>query len=164
MERFVVGKEEKRRRWINVGWGLLFSGAIIATVAFEHQQDPERYGGFLLWSVASLLGAANLANVFFLLRYLRLIADHCLELMPGKVSARGRPARPGKLRFLTAGKWTELELEQVTALRLFKRWGKLRHIQLLLKNNRGIRLEGYQDLPRLAESLQSELPSGKLMS
>ncbi|WP_313950160.1 hypothetical protein [Accumulibacter sp.] len=158
MERFVVSTEEKRRRWINVGWGLLFSAAIVGTVVLEHQRDPESYGSFLLWSVASMLGAANLANLFFLLRYLRLIRDHCLELIPGK------PRVPGKLRFFTAGKWTELELEQVSALRVFKRWGKLRHIQLVLRNNRGIRLEGYQDLSRLAESLQSALPSGKLMS
>lgn len=151
MQRFVVGKEEKRRRWINVGWGLLFSSAMIVTVAFEHQQDPERYSSFLLWSVVSILGAANLGSLVFLLRYLRLIDDHCLELVPGK------------LRFLTAGKWSELAFEQVTALRLFRRRGKLRHIQLILRNNRGIRLEGYQDLARLAECLQKELP-GKLMS
>ena len=149
-ERFVVGREEKRRRWINVGWGLLFSGAMVATVAFEHQQDPERYSGFLLWSVVSVLGAANLGSLVFLLRYLRLIDDHCLEVVAGK------------LRFLTAGQCSELEFEQVSALRLFRRWGKLRHIQLVLKNNRGIRLEGYQDLDRLAECLQDALP-GKLM-
>jgi hypothetical protein len=84
------------------------------------------------------------------LRYLRLIDDHCLEVVAGK------------LRFLTAGKCSELEFEQVSALRLFRRRGKLRHIQLLLKNNRGIRLEGYQDLDRLAQCLQDALP-GKLM-
>ncbi|WP_300317640.1 hypothetical protein [Accumulibacter sp.] len=153
MERFVVGQEEKRRRWINVGWGLLFSGAMIAAVVSEHRQDPERYTSFLLWSVTWLLGAANLANLVFLLRYLRLIRDHCLELLPEQ------PAAPGRLRFYSAGKWTELEFEQVTAVRFFKRWGKLRHIQLLLRNNRGIRLEGYQDLPRLAESLRRALPA-----
>jgi len=151
MERFVVGKEEKRRRWINVGWGLVFSTAMVVTVALEHQQDPVRYSSFLLWSVASILGAANLGSLVFLLRYLRLIDGHCLEVVPGK------------LRFLTAGKWSELDFEQVSALRLFRRRAKLRHIQLVLKNNRGIRLEGYQDLDRLAQCLQDALP-GKLMS
>ena len=150
MERFVVGKEDKRRRWINVGWGVLFSGAMIAAVTFEHQRDPERYSSFLLWSVVVVLTTVNLANLVFLLRYLRQVRDHCLELVPGK------------LRFLSAGKWTELELDQVTALRLFRRRGKLRHIQLVLKNHRGIRLEGYQELGRLAECLQSALP-GKQM-
>ena len=150
MERFVVGKDEKRRRWINAGLGLLFSAAMVVAVTVGQQQDPERYSSFLWWSVVSLLGAANLSNLVFLIRYLRLIDDHCIELVPGK------------LRFLSAGKWSELDLDQVTALRLFKRWGKLRHIQLLLKNNRGIRLEGYENLGGLADSLQSALP-GKLM-
>ena len=150
MERFVVGKDEKRRRWINAGLGLLFSTAMVVAVTVGQQQDPERYSSFLWWSVVSLLGAANLSNLVFLIRYLRLIDDHCIELAPGK------------LRFLSAGKWSELDLDQVTALRLFKRWGKLRHIQLVLKNNRGIRLEGYENLGRLADSLQSALP-GKLM-
>ena len=150
MERFVVGKDEKRRRWINAGLGLLFSAAMVVAVTVGQQQDPERYSSFLWWSVVSLLGAANLSNLVFLIRYLRLIDDHCIELVPGK------------LRFLSAGKWSELDLDQVTALRLFKRWGKLRHIQLLLKNNRGIRLEGYENLGGLADSLQGALP-GKLM-
>ena len=163
MERFVIGREERRRRWINVGWGLLFSGAIVVAVGLEHQRDPERYGSVLLWSVASILAVANLANLVFFLRYLRLIGDHCLEVLPAKPKVRGEAAEPGKLRFFSAGKWTELELEQVTAIRLFTRWGKLRHVQLLLSNNRGIRLEGYQDLPRLAETLQTALP-GKLIS
>ena len=150
MERFVVGKDEKRRRWINAGLGLLFSAAMVVAVTVGQQQDPERYSSFLWWSVVSLLGAANLSNLVFLIRYLRLVDDHCIELVPGK------------LRFLSAGKWSELDLDQVTALRLFKRWGKLRHIQLLLKNNRGIRLEGYENLGGLADSLQGALP-GKLM-
>ena len=150
MERFVVGKDEKRRRWINAGLGLLFSTAMVVAVTVGQQQDPERYSSFLWWSVVSLLGAANLSNLVFLIRYLRLVDDHCIELVPGK------------LRFLSAGKWSELDLDQVTALRLFKRWGKLRHIQLVLKNNRGIRLEGYENLGGLADSLQSALP-GKLM-
>ena len=94
---------------------------------------------------------AILAGLFFLLRYLRKIRDHHLEL------------EPGKLRFVTGGECSELDLAQVAAIRLFKRWGKLQHIQLLLKNNRGIRLEGYQDLPHLAERLQAELPAGKLL-
>lgn len=157
MESFMVGKDEKRRRWTNVGWGLLFSAAMIALVTFEHQRDPERYSSLLFWSVTWILTAANLANLIFLLRYLRLIRDHRLELVPGTGTA------PGKLRFFGAGKWTELELEQITTIRLFKRWGKLRHIQLVLRNNRGIRLEGYEDLPRLAESLQASLPRGKAM-
>jgi len=151
MERFVVGKDEKRRHWTNAGWGALFSAAMVVAVSFGHQQDPERYSSFLFWSVASIVTTLNLVNLIFLLRYLRAIGDHCLEVLPGK------------LRFLTAGKCSELEFEQVTALRLFRRRGELRHIQLLLRNNRGIRLEGYQDLERLAQCLQDALP-GKQMS
>lgn len=151
MERFVVGRKEKRRRWINVGWGALFSGAMIVSVVLGHQQDPERYSNFLMWSMVSILATVNLANLFFLLRYLRLIDDHCVEIAPGK------------LRFFTGGAWSELDFDQVNALRLFRRRGAVRHVQLLLKNNRGIRLEGYDELDRLAVRLQEALP-GKLMS
>lgn len=151
MERFVIREGERRHRWIGVGWGLVFSAGLIAVVAFDYQRDPQPSVRGLLWSVIIVLIMANLGNLFFLLRYLQKIRDHHLEL------------EPGKLRFVTGGECSELDLAQVAAIRLFKRWGKLQHIQLLLKNNRGIRLEGYQDLPHLAERLQAELPAGKLL-
>jgi len=150
-ERFIIRPGERRHRWIGVGWGLLFSTGLIAVIALEYQQDPQPSARSLLWTVIIVLTMANLGNLFFLLRYLRKIRDHHLEL------------EPGKLRFVTGGESSELDLAQVAAIRLFKRWGKLQHIQLVLRNNRGIRLEGYQDLPRLAERLQAELPAGKLL-
>ena len=128
MERFVIREGERRHRWIGVGWGLVFSAGLIAVVAFDYQRDPQLSVRGLLWSVIIVLTMANLGNLFFLQRYLRKIRDHHLEL------------EPGKLRFVTGGECSELDLAQVAAIRLFKRWGKLQHIQLLLKNNRGIRL------------------------
>jgi hypothetical protein len=101
--------------------------------------------------VSIVLLLANLGNLFFLLRYLRKIRDHHVELAAGR------------LRFVTGGDCSELDLAQVATIRLFKRWGKLQHIQLVLRNNRGIRLEGYQDLQRLAERLQDALPAGKTL-
>lgn len=151
MERFVIRRDEGRRRWISVGWGLVFSAALIVAVAVDYQRDPQPSARGLLWSVILVLTVANLGNLMFLLRYLRKIRNHHLELLPGK------------LRFFTAGECSELDLAEVAAMRLFKRWGKLQHIQLLLRNNRGIRLEGYEDLAHLAERLQTELPAGKLL-
>jgi hypothetical protein len=151
LERFVIRRDERRQRWIHVGWGLLFSTGMIAVVALDYQQDPQPSARGLLWSVIIVLLMANVGNLFFLLRYLRKIRDHHLEL------------EPGRLRFVTAGESSELDLAQVAAIRLFRRWGKLQHIQLVLRNNRGIRLEGYQDLDRLAVCLQAELPSGTVL-
>ncbi len=151
MERFEISRQEGRRRWRGVGWGILFSSAMIAVVAYDYQQDPQPSLRALLWSVSIVLLLANLGNLFFLLRYLRKIRDHHVELAAGR------------LRFVTGGDCSELDLAQVTTIRLFKRWGKLQHIQLVLRNNRGIRLEGYQDLQRLAERLQDALPAGKTL-
>lgn len=151
-ERFIIAPEEKRRRWIRAGWGVLFSTAIIAVVALDHARDPQPSTRALLWSVILVLTVANLGNLFFLLRYLRRMPHHHLELASGR------------LRFVTADESSELDLGQVAAIRLFRRWGRLQHIQLVLRNSRGIRLEGYRDLQRLADLLQNALPSGKLLS
>jgi hypothetical protein len=151
-ERFVIGPEEKRRRWLRVAWGVLFSTAIVAVVALDHARDPQPATRGLLWSVALVLTVANLGNLFFLLRYLRRIPHHHIELTPGR------------LRFVTGAECSELDLAQVAAIRLFKRCGRLQHIQLVLRNNRGIRLEGYRDLPRLAALLQGALPPDSLLS
>jgi hypothetical protein len=44
------------------------------------------------------------------------------------------------------------------------RWrGRLRHIQVRLKNNRGIRLEGYSGLEEMAAGLMEQLPEGKVV-
>ena len=150
-ERFIIDPEEMRRRWIRVGWGLLFSAAIIAVVGFDYERDPQPSTRALLWSVTLVLSVANIGNLGFLLRYRQRIQHHYLELAPGR------------LRFVTAAESSELALEQVAAIRLFSRRGRLQHIQLLLRNNRGIRLEGYRDLPRLAELLQHALPASKLL-
>ena len=149
MERFAIRREERRQRWINVGLGLLFSAGMMAVVVVEYDRDPQPSVRSLMWSVILILTVANLGNIFFLLRYLRRIRDHHLELLPGK------------LRFVTAGESSELELAQVVTMRQFKRWGKLQHLQLLLRNNRGVRLEGYENLPLLAERLQAELTANK---
>lgn len=150
-ERFVSGPEEKRRRWFRVAWGVLFSTAIVAVVALGHARNPQPAKRGLLWSVSLVLTVANLGNLFFLLRYLRRIPHHHLE------------PTPGGLCFVTGVECSELDLAQVAAMRLFKRCGRLQHIQLVLGNNQGIRLEGYRDLPRLAALLPGALPPDKLL-
>lgn len=67
---------------------------------------------------------------------------------------------PGVVEFWTAGRKTELDLKEVAAMNIYRRRrdGTLRHIQLRLKNHRGIRLEGYEDPEGMASALEAQLP------
>lgn len=150
-QRFVIGATERRKRWRNIGWGIVFSVALVVAVVIGHERDPVNFNTALLWSVAAFAILANLVNLVRFLRYLRLIRDHYLEVAPGT------------LRFSTGGDVSELELDDVSAMRLFRRGKRIDHIQLVLKNNRGIRLEGYENLAELEQLLRDELPEGRVM-
>jgi hypothetical protein len=150
-QRWTIGTGERALRRRNIAWGLLLSLLLAAMVAFLNQRDPQQYNEVLLWSVVGFVALANLVNYLRYRRWLRRSAEHSLEL------------RDDRLRFSTADEESVLELDQVTALRVFRRSGQLRHIQLLLPNNRGIRLEGYDDLDGLLRALSERLPAAKIM-
>lgn len=150
-ERFMIGASERSKRWRNIAWGSVLSAALVIVVLMAHERDPTTYSVTLLWSVVGFAVLANLINLARFLRYQRLIREHYLEILPKT------------LRFSTRGQVTELELEQVAAMRLFQRGRRLQHIQLRLINGRGIRLEGYDNLAGLAQSLRDALPEGRVM-
>ncbi len=150
-ERFLIGASERGKRWRNIVWGIVLSAALVIVVLVGHERDPASYNATLLWSVIAFAVLINLVNLVRFLRYQRLIRQHYLEFLPGK------------LRFSTRGEVSELDLQQVAAMRLFRRGGSLQHIQLQLKNNRGVRLEGYENLARLEQLLRDELPEGRVM-
>lgn len=149
--KFRVGDAERRKRKRNLLLGVALSLVLAGVIAFENARYPEQYNDVLFWSVVGFVVVANLVSAFRLWRYLRLVDEHYLELVPGE------------LRFVTQGDESVLELENVAAMRLFRRGGGLQHIQLLLKSQRGVRLEGYEGLDELARQLQEQLPSEKMM-
>jgi hypothetical protein len=149
--KFTIGEAERRQRSRNVGWGLLFSLLLAGIVAYQNYRYPQEYNDVLLWSVVGFVILANLISYYRHRRYLTKIRQHFLEL------------EPGRLVFCTGDDRSELDLEQIAALRLFRAGPRLRHIQILLKNQRGIRLEGYQDLDELARLLAEQIPPEKIM-
>jgi len=149
--KFTIGEAEIRRRRHNIGWGLVFSLLLAGVIAYGNHRYPERYNDLLLWSVVGFVMLANLINYYRHRLYLSKASQHYLEV------------RPGRLIFCTADERSELDLGQIAALRMFRGGGRLRHIQILLKNNRGIRLEGYGDLEQLAQLLAEQIPPEKIM-
>ena len=89
------------------------------------------------------LVAANLINYVRHRRYLRLAQDHWIQIQPERV------------RFQAAGVVTELDLDDIAAVNVYRRRGAPRHIQIKRKDNRGIRLEGYGDMEGLVQALKA---------
>lgn len=100
--------------------------------------------------LAFVIGA-NLINWFRHLRYLRLVKEHSLEVTSGK------------LLFRTGAELSTLDVSDISLINLFRRKGDMRHIQIRLINNRGIRLEGYEDLERMAELLAEQVPEAHVV-
>ncbi len=148
---FVISEEALALRNRNILWGAGLSLILAAVIAFGHYRYPQTYNDVLLWSVVGFVILANLVNLIRHLRYLRLIKEHRLEVHPGSV------------RFWTGADRTELDLKDIAMINLYRNKGDLRHIQIRLNNNRGIRLEGYQDLERLAALLAEQVPKGHLV-
>ncbi len=151
MPTFTITSESIRARNRNILWGALFSVLLVAVVALAHQESPDRYNEALLWSVIGFVVLANLVNYYRHLRYLRLIRNHRVEVLPDSVE------------FWTAGTKSELPLSDVAGVFLHRRRGELRHIQVRLKNNRGIRLEGYGDLEGMAACLKERLSESQVV-
>jgi len=148
---FVIGSEALEQRNRNILWGAGFSLILAAVIAVGHYRYPETYNDVLLWSVVGFVILANLVNLLRHLRYLRLVKTHRVEV------------HAGLLRFWTGPDKSELNLSDVAQVNLFRKKGVLQHLQIRLKNNRGIRLEGYQDLERLAGLLTEQIPKAHVV-
>ena len=149
--KFVISEDEKRKRTKNLLWGLVLSLVLAGFIGFENARYPEQYNDVLFWSVVGFIILANLVNGYRHRRYVRKIQGHYVEVLPGKI------------RFVTDGDTSELDMEDIVALRFFRNRRGLQHIQLVLKSHRGVRLEGYQDLDELAKLIVDQLPPEKLM-
>ena len=149
--KFTIGEHEIHKRKHNVLWGLALSLALAGIVGLAHSRHPDSYNQTLLLSVIGFVIVFNGVAYVRHRRYLRLVKDHWLEVEPGRV------------RFWTRGQASELQIADIAALRVFKRRGRLGHIQLRLRNGRGIRLEGYRDMHELKRLLAEQLPAAHIM-
>jgi len=149
--KFQLANSELELRKKRILLGLVFSIALAGIITYQHLRYPKDYNDVLFWSVVGFVVLANMFNYYRHRRYLKLAKSHSIELLDGL------------LRFTTGDGVSELSLQDVTSMRVFQRRKQLSHIQLQLGNGRGIRLEGYDNMPALAEGLREQLPNKELL-
>lgn len=149
---FKISEASLALRKRNILLGALFSILLVALVVGGHLHSPQTYNEVLMWSMVGFLSLGNLINYYRHRRYLKRIKSHRLEVTDGGVE------------FWTEGEKSMMEYAQVAALIKHGRRGNLSHLQIKLKNNRGIRLEGYESMDRLSECIEEHIPKAHVMS
>ena len=130
----------------NIYLGALFSLVLASVITAGHVQYPEIYNDVLLWSVIIVVVVGNLVNYYRHRRYLRLVEDHRIEIDGDEVF------------FFAGNDKSVLDTRDIVVLTFYRRKGKVEHIQLKLRNSRGIRLEGYTDLEQLGGAIADRIP------
>ena len=143
---YSISKTSLQARKRNIFLSVLFSLILVAVVTAGHLQDPETYNDMFFWSVIIVVIIGNLVNYYRHRRYLRLVEDHRIEIVGNEVS------------FFTGPDKTTLNTNDIATLTFYRRKGQVEHIQLKLRNNRGIRLEGYTDLEQLGGAIADLIP------
>jgi hypothetical protein len=131
---YYISKTSLQSRKKNIFLSALLSLVLTVIVTTGHLQDPETYNDMFFWSVIIVVVVGNAVNYYRYRRYLRLVEDHRIEIVGDEVS------------FFTGTDKSVLNINDIATLTYFRRKGQVEHIQLKLRNNRGIRLEGYNPL------------------
>jgi hypothetical protein len=147
---FKIGKEELQKRSKNIRIGGFLAAILVIFIAYHNNQYPAKYNDVLFWSIMGFIILANLVGYYRYRRYLKMVKDHWLEV------------HPGQLQFHTKGEVSELNIDHIAALNFYRHKGTIRHIQIKLKNNRGIRLEGYEDINTLGNLIADQIPKAHI--
>jgi hypothetical protein len=148
---YSISETSLQTRKKNIFLGALFALVLAAVTTAGHFQYPETYNSMVLWSVIIVVVVGNLANYYHYRRYLRLVEDHRIEIGDDEVS------------FFTGTDKSVLDTKEIVALTFYRRQGRVEHIQLKLRNGRGIRLEGYADLERLGGAIADRIPNEQVV-
>lgn len=143
---YSISETSLQTRKKNIILGALLSLLLAAIITVGHFQHPETYNDLLFWSVIIMVVVGNLVNYYRYRRYLRLAKDHRIEIDGDEVS------------FFNGSEKSVLAVKDIVTLTFYRRKGRLEHIQLKLRNNRGIRLEGYTDLEQLGRAIADRIP------
>lgn len=146
---FRISEASLRARTRNVGYGAALSLLLLLVVGWGHLDQPQTYNVVLLWSVVGFVVLANAIGYVRHRRYLRRARQHRLEL--------GRR----RIRFLTGTMESVLSVADIAAVTIHRRGQGIGHIQITRTDNRGIRLEGYQDIERLAAALKARVAAAQ---
>ncbi len=144
---FRVGADALRRRSRNQAVGAVLSLLLAAVIVLAHGQHPETYNDVLLWSVLGFLVLINVIGYARHRRYRRLAVRHLLRIGDAEV------------HFETGDGRSVLHRGDIAAIRVFRRRGRIRHIQIMRTDDRGIRLEDYENMMGLADALKPLVPS-----
>ncbi len=148
--RFKIAQAELQKRSKNIKIGGFFAGIMVIFIAYYNHEYPEQYNDVLFWSIMGFIILANLIGYYRYRRYLNNVKDHWLEVLPEQI------------QFHTKGEVSELNINDIAALNFYRHKGILQHIQIKLKNNRGVRLEGYEDMNSLADLLSEQVPKAHI--
>jgi hypothetical protein len=144
--RHLISETSLQTRKKNIFLSALLSLSLAVVITAGHFQYPETYNDMFFWSVIIMVAVGNLVNYYRYRRYLRLIKDHRIEIDGDEVF------------FFTGTDKSVLDTKEIAALTFYRRKGQVEHIQLKLRNNRGIRLEGYTDLEQLGGAIADQIP------
>jgi hypothetical protein len=144
--RFSISESSLQTRKKNIILGALFALLLAAIITAGHFQNPETYNDMVFWFVIIVVVVGNLVNYYRYRRYLRLVEDHRIEIDGDEVF------------FFTGTEKSVLDTKEIVALTFYRSKGQVEHIQLKLRNNRGIRLEGYADLEQLGGAIADRIP------
>jgi hypothetical protein len=148
---YSISKASLQARKKNIFLSVLFSLVLAALVTAGHLRDPETWNNMFFWSVIIVVVVGNLVNYYRHRRYLRLVEDHRVEIDGDEVS------------FFTGAEKSVLDTREIVTLTFYRRKGQVGHIQLKLRNNRGIRLEGYADLEQLGGAIADRIPRERVV-
>lgn len=149
--RFTISETSLETRRRNILLGVVFSSILATVVGAGHMLYPETYNELFFWSVIVVVALGNLINYVRHRRYLRLIKGHRIEIEGDEVS------------FFTGADKSVLDTGDIAAITFYRKKGQVEHIQLKLRNNRGIRLEGYADLEQLGGAIADRIPAGQVV-
>lgn len=148
---YTISETSLQTRKNNVFLGALFSLVLAVVVTAGQFQYPETYNDVFFWSVLIVVAIGNLVNYYHYRRYLRRVENHRIEITSDKIS------------FVTGSEKSVLDSKDIVALTFYRRKGQIAHIQLKLRNNRGIRLEGYTDLEQLGGAIADMIPGEQVI-
>jgi hypothetical protein len=143
---YSISKTSLQSRKKNIVLSALLSLGLIVVVTAGHFQDPETYNDMFYWSVIIAVLIGNVVNYYRYRRYLHLVEDHRIEIIEDEVF------------FFTGTDKSVLNTNDIATLTFYRSKGQVEHIQLKLRNNRGIRLEGYSDLDQLGVAIADRIP------
>jgi hypothetical protein len=148
---YTISEASLQIRKKNILLGMLFSLMLVAVIGTGHMQYPETYNDVLLWSVIAFVIIGNAINYYRYHRYLRKVEGH-------RVEVKGK-----QVLFFTGGEKSALKVKDIAALTFYRKKGAVDHIQLKLRNNRGIRLEGYGELEELGCAIADLIPEQQVV-